>query len=118
MPLAGEIAVILPGCIDGGPGGDRVVPQVAFEPRDALLHVPFHDVELIDPPLAIIALLGREEEIPLLTVGQDRHRDAGVKGVFEELPLGPVALSDLLDLDEGDRLAGGMAQGVIHAAAR
>jgi hypothetical protein len=32
--------------------------------------------------------------------------------VFEELPLGAVALPDLLDLHEGDRPAGGMAQGV------
>jgi hypothetical protein len=45
-------------------------------------------------------LLAGKEKIPLAPVDQDRHGHAVMESVFEELALGAVALSNLLDLDE------------------
>jgi hypothetical protein len=60
-------------------------------------------------------LLGGEEEVPLLPVGQYGHRHALVEGVLEELAVGALALADLLDFDQDDRLSRWVAQGVIDS---
>ena len=116
LPVLGEVSVVVAGGLDGCPRCDHRVPQVSLQPLGALLDVAVDDVELVDPPLAVVALLARQEEVPFPAVGEDRHGPPVMEGVFEQLTGGPVALPNLLDLDEGNRLARRAAQGVVDAS--
>jgi hypothetical protein len=80
------------------------------------LGAALEDVELVESPFAVVALLGGEKEVPLLPVGQDGHRHAPVEGVLEELAVGPFALSHLLDLDQDDWLSWRVAEGVVSSS--
>ena len=48
--------------------------------------------------------LQRKEEVPILPISQDCHRNAPVEGVLEELAIDPFALSNLLYLNQDNRI--------------
>jgi hypothetical protein len=79
---------------------------IAPTSRSTPCDIAVNDIELVDPALAEVALLAGQEEVPFPAIGEDGHRHAVMEGVFEQLTLGPVALPNLFDLDEGDGLAG------------
>ena len=99
LPLPRGVAVVPPCGLDRLTRADGVVSEVSLEARFGLLRIALQDVELVELPFAVVALLGGEEEGPLLPVGKYGHRHALVEGVLEELAVGPLALADLLDLD-------------------
>jgi hypothetical protein len=77
------------------------------------LGAALEDVELVESPFAVVALLGGEKEVPLLPVGQDGQWHALMEGVLEELAVRSLALPDLLDLDQYHWLSRWVAQRVV-----
>lgn len=91
--------------------------QIPLQTFGTLLDIPVNDVELVEPPFVVGPLLAGKVKVPLAAIRQDRHRHAVVVGVFEQLTLRSVALANLLDLNEGDRLAWQAAQGEVDTPA-
>jgi hypothetical protein len=82
-----------------------------------MLGIPFHQIKSVDPSLLIVAALGRQVEMPLLTVGQYGKLNATVEGILKKLFVRSTALTNLFDLNKNKRFFGRMAKGEVHPSA-
>jgi len=76
----------------------------------------FEQVELVNPPILVAALLRREIKAPSLTIGERDERNSRVEGVLERLTNGILSFAGLLDLDKNGGLGWRMAKREISAA--
>jgi hypothetical protein len=117
LSFSADTLIILPGICKCLSGTYRIVSQIAPEPPLTFIEVSFHKVKLVHTPLLIIALLGRQVEVPLLPVGEYGHGNAGVESVLEKLTIRARAAARLLHFDEDDGAVTRVAERVIHTPA-
>src|SRR5687768_6588324 len=88
-----------------------------MQPGYGLVQFPLQEIQHINAPLSIIAALSREEELPFLTCGENRHGDAVMHCVSKQLMLGVCPLPNLFDFDQYKGLSSWMAESVISPRA-
>src|SRR5262245_12370886 len=92
------------------------MPKIPCQSVVAFRGVALKEIKLVDTPLLVVPLFTRQVEAPLLTVGQNGHRNATVERVLKELTIAPVSLPDPLHLEKNLRSIAPVAEGEVNAS--
>jgi hypothetical protein len=116
LAVASYRAVVALGIFDGSASAYLAKSEIPQKDFGGLGDWAGDQVELVNAPLVIVALLAGKKKAPLLSIGENSHRYALMKRILEKLLLGTDCTANIFRFKEDDRALGWIAEGVINTA--